>query len=118
MKLVPRTPSFFLPGYNSTTRCLLPSVASSKFQMRRWIQSLPRPPRCCLRFGTLRGRQCIAGLSRLHYPISLSFSLLLGQAPPPPEGVYRDLRKERKFLAKIHDECLEVTGKYLVAVNK
>ena len=66
----------------------------------------------CKRFSAARDR-CIARLNDLYFHIDLTYDLILGLPPPTPKSFVR----EKTFLLFIHDQCLEITGAFLLEIN-
>ena len=50
-----------------------------------------------------------------YFPVELTLPLLLGDAPPTPEG---NLRCEKTFLRLQHDLVLGITGTFLLAIDR
>ena len=66
----------------------------------------------CPKFASERAR-CVARLQRLSYPVELTLRVCLGECPPSPEI----FAKERTFARLRHDDCLQITGDFLRAVD-
>jgi hypothetical protein len=67
----------------------------------------------CLQFGMVRAR-CTELLRGLCFSVDLSVQLVLGEPPPTPAAY----RGERAFLKSIHEQCLNITGDFLLSINK
>lgn len=57
---------------------------------------------------------CRAKLEQLYVPVELTMQLVLGEPPDPPDR----FKKERRFLELWHEQCLGITGEFLIAINK
>ena len=67
----------------------------------------------CIHFGEVRAR-CAVSLAGLYFPVVLTLDLVLGEPPSTPAAYVG----ERKFLKSIHEQCLRITGEFLLDINK
>ena len=62
------------------------------------------------------GRVCVEALRLLYVPVDLTVDLCLGVAPP--KSAYPSLKGENSFFYKLHEECLVITGRFLLAIDR
>ena len=61
-------------------------------------------------------KACVDALQRLYVPVTLTLNLALGAAPPQPTN--KSLRGEHAFFRLLHDNCLRITGLFLLAIDR
>jgi hypothetical protein len=86
----------------------------------------------CNKFHVARS-QCIHDLHHLYIPVKLTVDLMLGlppplppPPPPPPPPLppplpstkNKSLRLDKSFLHLLHQQCLQITGDFLLAIDK
>jgi hypothetical protein len=67
----------------------------------------------CLHFSRSRA-SCIELLRGLCFSVDLTLELVLGDPPLTPAAY----RGERAFLKSIHEQCLNITGDFLLSINR
>jgi hypothetical protein len=104
-------------------------LASALTPRRRFIYGLTNTDKCecglvgdtehvlmkCTKFNADRS-VCSTGLLELYSPVKLTLALVLGQPPPLPAD--RTLHNEKSFLKLWHEQCLQITGVFLLSIDR
>jgi hypothetical protein len=69
----------------------------------------------CTKFNAERSI-CSTSLLDLYSPVKLTLALVLGQPPPLPAD--KTLHNEKSFLKLWHEQCLQITGVFLLSIDR